>query len=963
MNGKIIHNLTGRAEYVNSAKFSSDEKYIVTASEADTVLHVYNSSSQLNNIIKISRGVAKIWETGTGKLRWNLAGHGGSINSVEFSPDGKYVVTASRDNTAIMWETVTGKRLWYLGQHTGWVNSAHFSSDGKNVATVSADKTVKIWDAGNGSILWNLTGHSGQINSAQFSPDGKYIATSSWDNTAKIWKLSNGKLAQNLSKHTFSVNAVNFSANSKYLATAAGDNTVKIWETTNGTLIEDLKGHREDVVTVQFSPDGKYVVSASKDKTAKIWETPGGKKLWDLTGHTSQLLSAQFSPNGKHVLTASHDNAKIWDVASGDLVWDLTTQTGKFHSAQYSSSGKYILTVFNDLKITLWNAQTGKELISWISIDATDWVVTHPSGLFDASPGAMDKLYFVQGLDIIDFNQLKERYYEPGLWKKVMAGEELRNVEAFTKIELPPDIELSEVNAQGMLTIKAINRGGGIGEISVLVNGKEVLEDARPKGSNSNAADLTIQLPVTKFAAQFWPGDDNYIAVKAWNAGHWVVSRGKMVTYKVPKKADIKPAIHVIACGISDYTGTELDLKFAAKDAEDVAQALTLGAKKLFGTEAAYVHTLTTSGSKETWPTKANIINTFKNVSSAAKSTDVIVLYLAGHGITWGGQDGDFYYLTQDAYTGVTSAYNDPAIREKTTLSSAELVELFKLIPAQKQVMIVDACGSGKAVDNLIAKRDIPSSTLRALDRMKDRTGMHIITGCAADAVSYEASQFGQGILTYSLLEGIRGAALRDEKFVDVNQLFQYAQERVPVLVAGVGGIQTPQVFSPYGAQSFDIGEVSTEDKKKIPIAKVRPVFVRSSLINKNTLDDNLQLGKLLDEKLNDIAARGTDAELIFVNVQDYPDGCKLSGIYEQVGDSYKADVKIKCGDKEQKQTITASSASDFVQKMVEVTKKTGAVGYQRIRLLYFEKFSSLEIRVKSSVSACAMITRSNGSR
>ena len=89
-------------------------------------------------------------------------------------------------------------------------------------------------------------------------------------------------------------------------------------------------------------------------------------------------------------------------------------------------------------------------------------------------------------------------------------------------------------------------------------------------------------------------------------------------------------------------------------------------------------------------------------------------------------------------------------------------------MPALKQVLIIDACASGRVVENLMAQKDISSSTIRALERMKDRTGMHIITGCTADAVSYEASRFGQGLLTYSLLEGIKGTALRNDRFVDI---------------------------------------------------------------------------------------------------------------------------------------------------------------------------------------------------
>ena len=83
-------------------------------------------------------------------------------------------------------------------------------------------------------------------------------------------------------------------------------------------------------------------------------------------------------------------------------------------------------------------------------------------------------------------------------------------------------------------------------------------------------------------------------------------------------------------------------------------------------------------------------------------------------------------------------------------------------------------------------------------------------------------------MLTYSLLEGIKGASLRENKFLDVVQWFQYARERVPQLADGLGGIQTPQVYSPAGNQSFDIALLDEEAKKNIPLAAARPVYIKS---------------------------------------------------------------------------------------------------------------------------------------
>lgn len=153
------------------------------------------------------------------------------------------------------------------------------------------------------------------------------------------------------------------------------------------------------------------------------------------------------------------------------------------------------------------------------------------------------------------------------------------------------------------------------------------------------------------------------------------------------------------------------------------------------------------------------------------------MVYLAGHGVTYGGQDGDYYYLTAEASSG---NLKDEAIRQQRAVSSQELTEQIKKIPALKQVLILDTCHSGRFSENMAKDRAISSSQIRAYKRMKDRTGLHILAGAAADAVAYESSSYGQGILTYSLLMGMRGAALKDGEYIDISRLFQYFADRVP---------------------------------------------------------------------------------------------------------------------------------------------------------------------------------------
>ncbi|MBD2211233.1 AAA-like domain-containing protein [Nostoc linckia FACHB-104] len=332
LNGILAHiqernQLKGHTGSVNNANFSPDGKYIVTTSRDKT---------------------AKVWDK-EGKLLATLTGHTGSVNNANFSPDGKYIVTTSEDKTAKVWDK-EGKLLTTLTGHTGSVNNANFSPDGKYIVTTSRDKTAKVWYR-EGNLLTTLIGHTSSVNNVNFSPDGKYIVTASRDKTAKVWDKE-GKLFSTLTGHTSSVNNANFSPDGKYIVTASADSTAKVWD-REGKLLTTLTGHKIYVNNANFSPDGKYIVTTSEDKTAKVWDKEG-KLFSTLTGHTSSVNNANFSPDGKYIVTASRDKtAKVWD-REGNLLTTLTGHTGSVNNANFSPDGKYIVTASDDNTAKVW---------------------------------------------------------------------------------------------------------------------------------------------------------------------------------------------------------------------------------------------------------------------------------------------------------------------------------------------------------------------------------------------------------------------------------------------------------------------------------------------------------------------------------------------------------------------------------------------------------------------------------
>ncbi len=101
-----------------------------------------------------------------------------------------------------------------------------------------------------------------------------------------------------------------------------------------------------------------------------------------------------------------------------------------------------------------------------------------------------------------------------------------------------------------------------------------------------------------------------------------------------------------------------------------------------------------------------------------------------------------------------------------------------------RQVVVLDTCAAtAAAITDLLklaAPRELTADQERALVLLKDATGSHVLMGAAADKVSYEASRYGQGLLTYALLLGMRGEALDEGGRLEVRKWFDTAQHRVP---------------------------------------------------------------------------------------------------------------------------------------------------------------------------------------
>ncbi|KAJ3088332.1 hypothetical protein HK102_009011 [Quaeritorhiza haematococci] len=223
--GKLVRTLEGHAHWVNSLALSTD--FALRSGGYD---HKHKSFATRE---EAHESALDIYKTHKGNHPERL-------------------VSCSDDFTLFIWEpTHTKKSIARMTGHQQLVNHVAFSPDGRWLASASFDKSIKMWDGRTGKFVTTLRGHVGAVYQLAFSADSRLLLSGSRDSTCKVWDLRQQQ------KHTVASSG-----------SSSGKSTVTT--TTTMKLMEDLPGHSDEVFAVDWSCDGSKVASGGKDRVLKM---------------------------------------------------------------------------------------------------------------------------------------------------------------------------------------------------------------------------------------------------------------------------------------------------------------------------------------------------------------------------------------------------------------------------------------------------------------------------------------------------------------------------------------------------------------------------------------------------------------------------------------------------------------------------------------------------------------------
>ncbi|HEY3887017.1 MAG TPA: hypothetical protein VGL73_00480 [Caulobacteraceae bacterium] len=332
-----------------------------------------------------------LWDGQTGRsLPGNLVLRDGAAfnRQVVFSPNGDRVATVAdvqkpSEPAVRIWD-VQPRPAVSAGTGIGTiavgspVRRVVFSPDRRWIATASADGLVRLWDAQTlgAATDMNFIHLDGPVYDLAFAPGMAVLATASGDGSADLWSLAARKLDRSLpvpppvggrapwaTYVAFDPKATRVVAAFTDSDSASGEALVS--NAASGGLLRPLAPGGRETWSAVFDASGQLILTASENHTATIWDAATGKLRWTLAGHAKALNWAGFSHRGDKAVTVSDDaTARLWDVASGKPIGGplVNDPAGMVQMAAFSPDDAELVTSTSTGRLYYWRVADGKLL-------------------------------------------------------------------------------------------------------------------------------------------------------------------------------------------------------------------------------------------------------------------------------------------------------------------------------------------------------------------------------------------------------------------------------------------------------------------------------------------------------------------------------------------------------------------------------------------------------------------------
>lgn len=297
-------------------------------------------------------------------------GHAKPISCYSFSPDSRFVITGSTDNSLILWNIESGRQVRVFNRHAEPIRSVCFSPDGTKILTSSADNTAKVFEVVTGNLLTSIKLQDADLELAFFSPDGTKIIIYDGRDGVYVYSSETGRQLFLFSRSYGIMNTDGIiHPDHQRIISAKDYASFFVCNITTGDTLKEIEFDK--AFMMNFSPNGKYIAASSTKLFTQVFDATSYKLLYTLVDGTEECDGCNtkhvFSNTGNYLLTMSNKvDAVLWDLTTGKKIRAFNSIRERPYSLKFSADDSHILISF-DTELYVYEVKTGKEKLHLLS--------------------------------------------------------------------------------------------------------------------------------------------------------------------------------------------------------------------------------------------------------------------------------------------------------------------------------------------------------------------------------------------------------------------------------------------------------------------------------------------------------------------------------------------------------------------------------------------------------------------
>ena len=195
------------------------------------------------------------------------------INALAFSPDGRWLASATDQGLIHLRRAETGQVASVLEAHAGPVLAMAFGPDGRALVSCGADRQAVVWDVISGQATARFYAHESSVQAVAISPDGQVVATGSADGAVVLWQRLTAETLGSLAGVRGTVNGLAFRPDGSQLAAACAGGPL-VWDVASGEVVaartEGAEARRQLDYAVAYTPDGQHLIACGEEAAVRI---------------------------------------------------------------------------------------------------------------------------------------------------------------------------------------------------------------------------------------------------------------------------------------------------------------------------------------------------------------------------------------------------------------------------------------------------------------------------------------------------------------------------------------------------------------------------------------------------------------------------------------------------------------------------------------------------------------------